>query len=277
MVRSNQTEIKQSSGAGDSFPDRLSLLREADKRTIRRLTKQGWVLLHRQFWDDEDFPEESFTELQAWAWLFSEACYEDKTVRFKNQAIPLKRGQLATSIRILAKRFKWGRIKTDSYLRKLEKFGKILRQPKDRDYTILTIYKYECYQNVKDNQMTGIKTMQRQPDDNPQPRLKKYKEIKELKEVLNDIKLEKIKITESEYERLKTTYSDIDVDYEIIRADNWCIGHGSRGNKEKWFRFLDNWLKNDSCKKLDKPKQTGMTQREFYKQQTERLEREKNG
>lgn len=178
-IRNNPVEMNQSSGVGDPLPDLPSLLREADNKVIVNLTKKGWVLLHRRFWDDEDFPAEPFTELQAWAWLFSEACYEDKHVHFQNRAIPLKRGQLATTIRILAKRFKWGRVKADSFLRKLEKFGKILRQPKDRDYTIVTICKYNTYQIPQDNEKTTDRPTQRQPKDNPPPRLKKIKEKKE--------------------------------------------------------------------------------------------------
>ena len=175
--------MNQSSGVGDPLPDLPSLLREADNKAIANLTKKGWVLLHRRFWEDDDFPEESFTELQAWAWLFSEACYEDKHVHFRNRAIPLKRGQLATTIRILAKRFKWGRVKADSFLRKLEKFGKIARQPKDRDYTILTICKYDIYQIPQDNDKTVNTTAGRQPEDSHQPRLKNIKEDKELKDI----------------------------------------------------------------------------------------------
>lgn len=181
-VRINQTKINQSNGVGDSLPDRSSLLRATDKKAISNLTKKGWVLLHRQTWDDEDFPEEPFTEIQAWIWLFSEACFEDKIVRFMNRPIQLKTGQLVTTIRTLSKRFHWSSWKCDRYLRKLERFGKILRQPCDRDYTILTICKYEVYQNKtsgrKDATCDNSATTLRQP-----PRTnKEVKEDKELKE-----------------------------------------------------------------------------------------------
>ena len=132
-IRNNQNEINQLSGANNPLPDCVSLRHETDIKVISNLTKKGWVLLHRQTWDDEDFPEEPFTEIQAWIWLFSKACYQDGVVQFMHRPISLKRGQLATTIRILSKRFKWSRSKADSYLRKLEKYGKISRQPKDRD------------------------------------------------------------------------------------------------------------------------------------------------
>lgn len=222
-IRNNPVEINQSSGVGDPLPDLPSLLREADNKVIVDLTKKGWVLLHRRFWDDEDFPAEPFTELQAWAWLFSEACYEDKHVHFQNRAIPLKRGQLATTIRILAKRFKWGRVKADSFLRKLEKFGKILRQPKDRDYTILTICKYDTYQIPQDNEKTMDRPTRRQPEDNPQPRLNNTKEKKEIKELPADEPPTLLKADPTYKKTIDRLIAEINLQYNL-KLDHAKVG-----------------------------------------------------
>jgi len=180
MVQSNQTEINQSSGVGDSLLSHSSLLREADIGYIR-LTKKGWFLIHRQIWDDEEFSEDPFNEILAWIWLIGAASYKDKNIYFNKRNIDIKRGQLITSIRQLCKTFHWGNTKVENFLKRLTKTGKISRQQQDGRYTMITICNYETYQNMQDGDKTENKTQIRRTQDALKTRLTNIKESKQSK------------------------------------------------------------------------------------------------
>jgi hypothetical protein len=49
-------------------------------------------------------------------------------------------------------------------------------------------------------------------------------------------------ITSQDKETWKTLYPDIDMDKEILKAEQWCISNPSRSNKKLWRKFLTGWF-----------------------------------
>ena len=256
-IRNNQNKtINQLNGASDSLPNLVSLRHETDNKVVSNLVKKGWVLLYRQLWDDEDFPEEPFTERLAWIWLFSEACYEDKAVRFHNKAVHLKRGQLVTSLRILAKRFKWTKNKVDSYLANLEKFGKIIRHRQDRYQTIITVCKYGTYQDRQDTDGTSNQTQAGHRRDTGGTGLKKVKEDKKVKRSKEEKilpHLKNLKIKQSIFDELKEDFPKVDHEEELKKADLYRLDKPSKSKTPNDHLFLRNWFENSIKYKKNSP------------------------
>lgn len=81
---------------------------------------KGWVKLWRdqfQHWVSERKP---WCDGYAWSYLYARANYKDGTVNFRNQYIPIKRGQFVTSILKLSKTFGWTWRRTRSFLENLQ-------------------------------------------------------------------------------------------------------------------------------------------------------------
>lgn len=121
---------------------------------------KGWIKLHRQLlecdlWINDD--DEPFDRRSAWVDLLLRANHKDKQIIFDNALMTVGRGQLVTSVRKLADRWRWSNDKTLKYLRLLESLGMITRQSDNRR-TLLTIVNYEVYQDTADTEQTQIST-----------------------------------------------------------------------------------------------------------------------
>ena len=105
----------------------------------------GWIKIHRSILDDELYLAEKFTKLQAWLDLLLLAEFKPKSIFVRSIKVKVERGQLAMPIRDLAKRWKWGINKVQSFLRELEGTGKIDIK-KGNTINVITICKYDKYQ-----------------------------------------------------------------------------------------------------------------------------------
>ena len=84
--------------------------------------KEGWVNLWRRieshrFWPT--YENRPFTKLEAWLWLLLRASYKQRTVEFMGREWKLRPGDIVTSQRILAERWKWNRSAVRRYLQEL--------------------------------------------------------------------------------------------------------------------------------------------------------------
>lgn len=110
------------------------------------MINDGWIKTYRSIMDDELYFAEKFTRLQAWLDLLLTAEYKPRTVVIRGIKVEIGRGQLATSIRELAIRWRWGVNKVQDFLKELEASKKIDTQ-KSNVVSIISICKYEVYQD----------------------------------------------------------------------------------------------------------------------------------
>lgn len=106
----------------------------------------GTVNLSRDFWDDEAFRDEPFTQREAFLWFITEASWKDRTRRVGDSVVHLKRGELAASVRFMAKRWGWTPAKVQRFLEKLKISEKICLKI-DTGLTVISVCKYGEYQN----------------------------------------------------------------------------------------------------------------------------------
>lgn len=109
--------------------------------------KQGYVKLWRSFQDDPLWKQKSkFSKWEAFEDLYLNTRGMDSPgFVFKKKIVHLKRGQLITSQRILAKRWNWSRGSVENFLKKLEKRRTIAVEVHGRgrgSYTIIIFLKY---------------------------------------------------------------------------------------------------------------------------------------
>lgn len=114
---------------------------------------EGYILLHRSVFTHPIFKEEPYTEVQAWLWLISQACYAQHRVRYKSKMIELKRGEVPTSYRKLQEQFKWGAGKVASFL-KLLKNEQMIGTQTGTGFLIITICNYSEYQDSREKSGT---------------------------------------------------------------------------------------------------------------------------
>ena len=121
---------------------------------------EGWIKIHRKLqnnliWTNSRMP---FDYRSAWIDLLLLANHRDTEVVFDYEILVVKRGQLITSTRQLAERWKWGKDRVCKYLRLLET-QKMITKNSTTKRTLLTIVKYDDFQCDAD---TGKDTEQTQ-------------------------------------------------------------------------------------------------------------------
>lgn len=106
----------------------------------------GTVNISRRLFDSEAFRDEPLTEREAWVWLVMEASWKDRTVRSGDYITDTKRGQLAASVRFMAKAWSWTPAKVQRYIKRIEKL-KMIRTETDTGVTLVTVCNYDKYQS----------------------------------------------------------------------------------------------------------------------------------
>ncbi|MBA7676070.1 hypothetical protein ES703_84310 [subsurface metagenome] len=131
--------------------DKKNLTNKNSKRTVKSqikgFKKQGYVIWWRGFRDDPLWKQKrKFSKWEAFEDLYLEARGLDSTnFQFGHKIVDLKRGQLITSQRILAKRWHWSRGSVRNFLKKLERRSTIIAKTFSlgrNGYTIITFLKY---------------------------------------------------------------------------------------------------------------------------------------
>lgn len=117
----------------------------------------GYFRLHRSVMSHHLFASGRLSEREAWIWLIAEASYRDHKVRWRNQMIDIKRGQVPTSYRKMADAWGWGVNRVVNFL-KLLKNEKMLDTATDTGFVVITICNYEKYQSSLTNSDTQSDT-----------------------------------------------------------------------------------------------------------------------
>lgn len=90
--------------------------------------ESGWVSLHRQIWDWRGSPircNKSLTKFEAWIWLVTAASYKDHYAG----DIPVKRGQVLTSLEKLTGIWRRDRKTVRRWLQNMVEYGEITLEP----------------------------------------------------------------------------------------------------------------------------------------------------
>ena len=115
----------------------------------------GYIKLHRKIWDHPFWREKrKFSRAEAWIDLILMANGKDKEVIFDGRPILIKRGQLLTSQRQLAARWRWSKTKTADFLKISSKHDHLIEIISDRKKSIITILKYYKYNPLPDDEKT---------------------------------------------------------------------------------------------------------------------------
>lgn len=110
---------------------------------------RGWHLMHRGWMTSGDFKPEPFTEPMAFVWSIEQAAFEPHVQWFNGVRYPVERGQFVTSVRVMARAFRWSVKRTMSFGNRMEECGKWTRveaQPGKHGPTLLTVENYSHFQ-----------------------------------------------------------------------------------------------------------------------------------
>lgn len=117
---------------------------------MARKNNKGWVLIYRQLLESDIWnTEEPFDFRSAWIDLILMANHEDRSLILKSgDRVVIQRGQLWTSTRSLAKRWRWSNQKVLRYTKTLEKMGMVTAK-KSKSGTLITLEKYSDFQDMR--------------------------------------------------------------------------------------------------------------------------------
>lgn len=107
----------------------------------------GTVNVARSLWDDPTFKDAEMTQREVWLWMIAEASWKARTRRVGVHEVELQRGQLCASTRFMASTFMWSEPRVRRYLDMLEN-RRMIQRKTDAGVTIITICKYNDYQNT---------------------------------------------------------------------------------------------------------------------------------
>jgi len=108
----------------------------------------GWIKLHREIIDTEDWRHAPFTRVQMWVDMLLLANHAKGSFRVRGIVVNLDRGQLGWSEESLSKRWKWSRGKVRRFMSELESetVHRIVQQ-KNFVSSVITILNYDKYQS----------------------------------------------------------------------------------------------------------------------------------
>ena len=182
--------------------------------------QEGWILLHRKIQECEIWSNsQPFDMRSAWVDLLLLANHKDVEIVFDYKPMVVRRGQYLTSVRKLSARWSWSKDRTLKYLRLLESLGMIHRDSTNQR-TLITIEKYDVYQNEQD---TGTDAKRTQPrtqvgrktdtgTDTGSPQTKNEKNEKnDKKNIYGEYK--HVRLTQKQYDKLVDDYGE-----ELLKA-----------------------------------------------------------
>lgn len=140
------------------------------------MAANGWIKWYRQAESNKVLKDEFFDKYHAFLYLVEHANHEDATIPFGSETTTIKRGQLHTSVRKLAREWNWSEGKVRRFLGTLTGAHMVGISSSTHGSTI-TIENYSKYQNRRrTNGSTNGRT-----DGNTDGRQTRSKEDKEYK------------------------------------------------------------------------------------------------
>ena len=198
------------------------------------MADKGWIKTYRQIldcwlWTDK----EPYDKRSAWMYLLLTANHYDKKIMFNGELIVVKRGQILTSIRTLAEKWKWSYDKTLRFLRLIESDGMIEKES-DKFRTLITIVNYEVFQDSPNTERTEI-------SEQTSERISDKQELKNEKNI--NIRSNYDDLNESDKQKKKKTKLTEEENEEIVK--NFEIRYNSyprKVGKTAGFELYKQWL-----------------------------------
>ena len=113
----------------------------------------GWVSIYRQIFDNKDLKDNN--HIVIFIYMVVHASHKPTIVKYRNKRITLKRGQLAVTVKDLAKRFNLSIKNVRTILKNLE-VANTLAHTLHRQLSVYTIVNYNKFQ---DNDPTEVKLL----------------------------------------------------------------------------------------------------------------------
>lgn len=138
----------------------------------------GFIAIHRQIKENFLWKDKPFSKGQAWIDILLRVNHKPNEVLIGNQVIKLQKGETVWSILDMSKSWGWSRKKVENFLNILEK-EQMLYNKRTTKYTILTVAKWESYQNSeqqKSNKRTSSE-QQKSTNNNDNNDNKKHIEV----------------------------------------------------------------------------------------------------
>lgn len=110
-------------------------------------TDKGYIKVYRDIRDHWIWKDKPFSRGQAWIDLIMLVNHEDKKIPFMGAPVLVKKGSKITSIRQLADRWGWSKMKVSRFLDVLESDGMLI-QKRDSKKTLITLVNYGNYQDL---------------------------------------------------------------------------------------------------------------------------------
>lgn len=212
---------------------------------------QGWFKIWRQVKSNWVWDDRPFARGQAWIDLIGRATYKDggESVFFMNRLFELQRGELVTSLRILAKEWGWSTKKVSKFLDDLQRDKMI--EKRNSDLLRIYIMNYEKYQPIDEEkkQQRNAKETARRQRGNTSNEVEESKEGKRNDREKN-FKKPTIEEVKSYCEERKNGI-DPQRFVDFYEAKGWRIGKNSM---KDWRAAVRTWEQRDAERK---PKRSG--------------------
>ena len=129
------------------------------RKRVGMAKRSGYFLVYRDIWRNPVF--KNLLQCSCWIYFISSASHQDKTLRFLNNDIFVRRGEMIMPLRVTAKRFGMTYSEMRAYIQRLVRRKMITTrtthlQPtnnhKSRKVTLISLVNYDKYQYVDNEQ-----------------------------------------------------------------------------------------------------------------------------
>lgn len=209
------------------------------------MASEGWIKLHRCVRSNWVWNDKPFNRGSAWLDLLMLVNHQDKKIIFNGILTNVEKGSCITSLRKLSERWGWSISKTKRFFEQLQN-EKMLSFKSDTKKTLVTIENWDLYQCSETEIVTPkenkSKTEEKQKEtnkneENDKNEKKEYIDLKFVDEII-----EKVKLTQEQYNKLINKYDKEYVHKEILGLDNYIVN--GKGDKYKdHYRTLNTWLR----------------------------------
>lgn len=147
---------------------------------------KGWIKLYRSITDNGIYSVKPFDKCHAWIDLLLLAEHKTHKKIWRGKMTEFKRGDVCLSIERLAERWGWSRGKVERFLSNLND-EEMVSLNVHRNRTVITIVKYDDFQNQQTSERTSKRTSNKQSErtSNEQSNDEYLKNVKNDKEEKN--------------------------------------------------------------------------------------------
>lgn len=138
----------------------------------------SYYLMHRGWRDHYLFKDQPYSNGEAWEHLIATANFAPSKYRQANKIYDIPRGDLATSYRSLAEKWKWSTGKTIRFLKLLQS-DEMITLKTEQNFLWISVVNYDAYQNPYKENETQTKQERNQNETKIDTNVKKDKELKE--------------------------------------------------------------------------------------------------